>query len=427
MLRALAPLLCLGHGAAAAGAGPARALRRSTALVAQREDPAGKSKVEEIHKKWDKMDKALEILFTIGCSWVHGKDVQGAVLEKVKKGEVETAEAIRGAIEEQQASNVELMKRGCGMVVAMGEKTCRQGCATRWNEMMEKRDDCDGKCEKVYDKFETNCMAHAGSLAEVYKAAQKKMEAQQKCYRTYCEDFGTVWTKSEEEQEAELDKQCGEYCTDKKVKMRCERKFNLNYDFISSGIASKCSEAKTAGTCFSDGKSEVTEEQKSCKKEGEAGCAKAASECEEKGKVGEQPREAQQACDARKKMCTEQSAKKCMDEFNKGMDDLSKKCGKEGGDEFEKCKDDKMKEAEESQVKECVGKGKPKCDEDCHGKCDIGKMKGCLKNLEQDSDPVKELCTDFWHLMHETSAVDPTTGDPIALQVQKAFLEEQRQ
>lgn len=73
----------------------------------------------------------------------------------------------------------------------------------------------------------------------------------------------------------------------------------------------------------------------------------------------------------------------------------------------------KAKEEEEKEVAGCVEKRMPSCDDDCHASCNTDKMNTCLDNLGSTSDATADFCTDFWHLLHESSEIDPETGRPI--------------
>ena len=74
------------------------------------------------------------------------QDIAGLAAEKLKNGTIEGAKGYAAEVKSLQAANVRGLKQTCGMTVADGMKTCRQGCAASWNGKTSfQRDDCDDK------------------------------------------------------------------------------------------------------------------------------------------------------------------------------------------------------------------------------------------------------------------------------------------
>jgi len=290
-------------------------------------------------------------------------------------------------------------------------KSCREGCATRWNAKIKERDACDEKCVSTYTKFEELCLGKAEELKGIYATTAKVVEAKKKCYTEHCPEIPTVYTMTDEaKMKTEVETRCGDLCTADKLKMRCTKKFQLEVDFVMGEVNSKCAEEGTAGKCFDKKKGEVQAEQEKCKKEADATCDDARKACE--GTADGQAREAKAFCDKRWKMCDEQATAKCVKQHDEGIEKIKSDCEKEGKADFKKCQDEALKEKEEEAQKECeADKGKT-CPADCKDNCKIEKMTGCLANLKQP-DATKDFCEDFWRLIEEKSDIDPKTGDPM--------------
>merc|ERR1719159_1367411 len=137
-------------------------------------------------------------MFGIACKWKHTKDVDGPIAEKVIDDEIAPSASIENK-EKLQVKGVKKMQRACGSVVAKGEKECRQGCADRFGNAMQKRSKCDNTCVRSYDEFEARCMDKAENLKEVYYMNIKMEKARQTCYEGHCNHLPTVWLKSKEE------------------------------------------------------------------------------------------------------------------------------------------------------------------------------------------------------------------------------------
>lgn len=389
---------------------------QSLALVAA--DPADP---KDIHEKWDKMDEFLGIMFTMACKWKHGKDVHGLAAEKLKEGEVDGADGYNDYVAKTQAENVKGLTVACGNIVAVGKKKCRQGCATRWNEKMGKRDGCDEKCVSVYDTFETSCKSKVDNLDKVYNQKNERKAAQKQCYKGFCEPFPMVWMKAEEsEMKDEVKTQCENRCTDDAIKSGCQKKWALEVDFIIAEVGSKCAEESGVSKCFDSKKESIDSDYKKCKSDTEKSCGDDYKTCKDKGNTDNTFKDAKAFCDDRKKMCLKQADEKCIDENKANLDKAQKGCEETADKALTKCKEDTLKEKEEKAEKKCISETTPTCKDDCAAKCQVGKMNKCLDTLSQKDDPTKMFCQDFWRLLHESSEVDPVTGNPIVLLASKA-------
>jgi len=205
-----------------------------------REDPGEEDPVKKIHEKWDKMDDFVEIMFTIACKWKHGNDVNGLAASKLKSGKLKSG-GVTAFKAKTQARNVQHLKAACGTIVASGKKKCRQGCADRWGVAMGKRNECDGKCVKVYDHFESECLIKADNLEKVYAMKLDRSAARKQCHEGNCPNIPTTWMMTKnEDMTAEVEKQCKSQCDEKGIKAQCERAWVAQVDFVLPSIASTC-------------------------------------------------------------------------------------------------------------------------------------------------------------------------------------------
>jgi len=375
--------------------------------------PKGKGKgvedPEAIHEKYDKMDEFIKTMFTIGCKWKHGKDVHNYAAQGLKDGSMTTDEFEVELVATQDKELVAL-KQACGFIDASQRKKCRSGCATRWNAMMAERDSCDSKCEKNYDSFEKKCLGKADDLKTIYELTAKLVAAKKKCYTSWCAEFPTIHVMSnKKDMTKERKKRCEDYCDKDKIEMRCQKKFQLEIDFVMAGIKSECAEESGIGECFAKGKKKVNKKQESCKEEADSTCEEAYDKCAKE--ADGQAREAKAFCDKRMKMCDEQATAKCLKAHEAATDELKKTCEEKGKEAFEKCKKKGMEKEEKKAMEECSKEKGKACPSDCRDKCRIGKMTDCLDNLKQP-DGTKDFCEDFWRLIEESTEIDPKTGDP---------------
>jgi len=372
---------------------------------------------EEIKEKWDKMDEFLETMFVMACSWKHGKDVDGEAGHALEEGYIEPRElhSFKGKI---QAENVVGVKRACGMIKSKGEATCRESCAERLGTMdanvMKKRMACDRKCISTYAGFETSCLNKADELQEVNKIKQKMAKAKKACYEDHCHDFPTVWLKADKDQAAEVDKQCETGCKEDRIKTKCEKKFALNIDFTMSKLKTACQGESEMDTCIADHKSDADTEESDCQSSGKTECGNDMKTCSSRAKGTDKT--AMEFCEQREKKCLDESSETCLGDQEEAMAKGEKECEDEDDDRQKECVEAKVEEESETFVGDCVKETKPICQEECHDKwCNTGEMNTCLENLGSTAELTGEFCTDFWHLLHESSAVDPETGDPIVL------------
>jgi hypothetical protein len=398
------------------GAADAAWLRSSKSFIAEdpdeeEEEPAS---VESIHEKWDKMDEFLETMFVMACKWKHGKDVNGLAAEKVKDGDIDSSKGLAKFKAQTQDDNVAGVRRACGMIVAKGKKKCRQSCALRLKAMdsaiMEERAKCDKACVSRYNEFESSCHSKADNLKMLYESKQKMAAAKKACFEGHCRKYPTVWMKEKDDMKDEVDKQCEKDCTEERVKVRCENKFALEIDFTMAKISSACEAEGEVKQCFNDKKGGIKDDTDKCSSDGEKSCGDGFDECKTKGKD-----DSEKFCQDRKKMCLEQVDKNCVKQNKDALETARKDCEADDSERQKTCVADKVKDKEKEEVDKCVEEKTPKCDDDCHASCNTEKMNKCLDNLGSTSALTTEFCTDFWHLLHESSAVDPETGNPIAL------------
>lgn len=375
------------------------------------DDPADPKDIKE---KWGKMDEFLKVMFSMACKWKNGKDVFGEGAEALKKGKVDGAAGYEKYVTDLQAKNVKGLERACGMIVGEGKKNCRDGCAARWNALARKRDACDEKCVSLYASFESSCKSKADSLEKVYHQKAAKAEGQKQCYKGFCSEFPQVWMKSEAaEMEKEVETQCKDRCTEDNIKLGCQQKWAVEIDFVTAEVNTKCTEDSGVSKCMGEKTEKTKSDFDKCKKDKVEGeCGKAFDECKSKGKTDKTFKDAEAFCTDRKKMCVKQTNEKCLKDNNAALDKAEADCKKEAGNALEKCTEDELKSREEKAEKKCIDEKKPTCDADCKGKCQVTKMNDCLKVLENEDDPGKLFCTDFYDMLHHSAEIDPITGDP---------------
>jgi len=306
------------------------------------------------------------------------------------------------------------------MIVAKGEKSCRESCAERLGTMdskvMKERMKCDRSCIVNYASFEKSCLNKADELQEVNKIKQKMAKAKKACYEDHCHDFPTVWLKAKDDQADEVDKQCDTGCKEDRIRTKCEKKFALEIDFTMSKIKTECNGESELSTCIGDHKSDADTDESDCKADFESSCGDDFKSCNKDGNTAKGDKSGAEFCDERKKKCEEQGGERCLKEHDSKMKEGEEECEEEDDDRQQECVEEKVETERETFVDKCVADTEPTCDNDCHEKwCNTDKMNTCLDNLGSTSDVTEEFCTDFWHLLHESSAVDPETGNPIVL------------
>jgi len=379
--------------------------------VQKRGDPESSIKTpKEIAKKWNGMGDVMEILFVIGCRSKHQKDVHGAAAHSMKKDGLST-DQFMDLQAKIQAGNVQDLKAACGNIVAKQSLSCRSGCAERWNEMMEKRNECDNMCVDLYGKFEKQCGQKSEDLVTIYKMQLQEAQAKQRCLTTLCNEFPTVWTMNDEEkQNKEVKDQCKKRCTEKKIEQRCKSKFALNADMIDAKVSSACAEESGVSECAEKKSKDAGGKRDDCNDKTEGKCKDQHKDCMGKGPKGQ----VQETCDSRKTMCMEKAKKGCSEDFKKALDKLKKECEKEGEEEYVKCKEEKMEKEEKDAVDKCKKAKKETCPEDCAKKCKVPEMNACVKKFTTDpkDDPTNFFCEKMWNFIHTTSDVTET-GNPI--------------
>lgn len=389
-------------------AGQPSALLHSVALVQN-------DTLAEIKAKWDNMDELLEMMFVIACKWKHGKDIDGAAAEKLLKGDLRPHD-VEDFKKQVQAGNLKMLVQACGTIVASGEGKCRQSCARRWGEALQQRATCDQQCVTAYRNFETQCKQKADHLQSVYSIKLTTSAAQKRCRQGHCPAFPTVWMKdSAGMMQQEVDAQCQTWCTENGIKRGCERMWQLEVDVFRTSAVSACHAQGQVTSCFNGKKATESSKQTTCASSGTSTCETQYSTCTASGNVGSTFEQAKEFCVERRKMCDQQVAKQCLSDFNAGLEAARASCEQADAEALRTCTDKAVQDRKDTQLTECIGLRTPKCSEECHQKCDITKLNTCLANLKSESDPAEDFCKDFWHLLHESSEVDPVTGNPIVL------------
>lgn len=402
-----------------------RSLRRQSILLAAEEDPITadtdiKEVTTAIHEKWDKMDDFLKIMFMLACEAKHGKDVNGLAAEKLKDGSISGGE-VEDFKKKTQKQNMNQLMKACGAIVAKGEGPCRERCADGFGDKMEKRNECDKKCIEAYGKFENSCQTKANNLEKVYEMKLAQASARKTCHEGHCSIFPTVWMMDDAaEQQAEVDKGCEGRCTEDAIKAACEKKWALNVDFLTPAIRTECFEKSSAKACLEEKKGTISTEEETCQTEGKGTCEEQFTECNTKGETDSTHKEGKEFCTERKKMCESQVTDSCLKKHKGALDAAGKECEKTAAEELKTCEKETLETKETEEMDACVAEKGPKCTEDCNKDCDVAKMNDCLGKLESENDAGEMFCSDFWRLLHESSEVDPSTGNPIVLLAPKA-------
>mmetsp|Transcript_79056 Transcript_79056/g.149107 ORF Transcript_79056/g.149107 Transcript_79056/m.149107 type:complete len:441 (+) Transcript_79056:100-1422(+) len=380
---------------------------------------------KEIKENWDQMDLFLQHMFVLACKYKHGKDIHGLAADKLSKGEVKGEAGYDSVVKEEQVANLESVGEACGLIVSKHEASCKKGCAKRWGsttgKFMTNRFSCDKKCDDVYTNFETSCKSKAEALAKVYDVKVKKEAAVEQCHKGYCKPFPSVYIMDDAAaMKTEVTKRCGDQCSDEVVKDKCQKSWLVQADLFRAGFRANCSTETGVKECFDGKKGAISADQTTCATDGKAECGTQKTACETAGETDKTFKSAQEFCDQREKMCNEQVTSKCLAQHEANLTAAQKACEEEAGTTFSTCVDDGMTAKETAEKAACATATKTECDEECANSCQVDKLVACLDELKTDFDVTEHFCTDFWKLLHESSEVDPITGDPIVLLAAKA-------
>merc|ERR1719343_1247940 len=218
-----------------------------------------------------------------------------------------TKEQVLAFKKELRSKNVKQLTSACGMIVANGKGKCRQGCSSRWGEVMAKRSQCDAKCVASYAAFETKCRAKAESLERVYSMKMKMAESRETCYEGHCPGIPQVWMKADEAaMNAEVDSQCAKQCTAERIQTRCDNRYQLEVDFLRGSIERACHDSSTVTACFETKKAATSTAHDTCMSTDKATCDTQYADCTSKGNTDATFKQAKEFCDKRKEMCNEQ-------------------------------------------------------------------------------------------------------------------------
>jgi len=361
------------------------------------------------------MDEFLEIMFVMACKMKHGKEVHEAAAHAYKDGKIE-GEDLEKFKKQTQAQNLVGLKAACGGIVARGAGGCRQSCADRWGTAAEDRHECDEKCVTSYANFERDCTSKADSLELVYEMRLKAAAARKQCHEGYCEEFPSVWLKKKEDMKAEADTRCEDQCKEEKLVERCENKWTLQVDMVYPSVKSGCHNSSTeVQACFSEKSQAASGVETTCQSSGKSSCEQAEATCKTEGKVSESAPEAAAFCQERRKMCEKQVVDHCLADHKTALEASRKECEEADKEAVDKCVEETMGKKEQSEQAKCEEEKKESCPKECGAKCDTEKLADCLGGLESENDAAEVFCTDFWHLLHSSSQLDPETGNPIVL------------
>jgi len=253
-------------------------------------------------------------------------------------------------------------------------------------------------------------------LKVVYESKLNAAAARKQCFEGHCAELPTVWTKdARAEMDQEVGTQCSNQCTAEHIRLACRRRWLLEVDFLTPGIESACFAQGQAKICFDNEKAAVSAVHDQCAATGKGTCDSQYAKCQQEGRTHAAVREAEAFCGSRKKLCKAQVTQQCLDDHDKALEAAKANCKKADAQAMEVCVATKLEEKKIAEMSACEALKTPACSKDCAARCNVAAMTKCLGGLASKNDEAKMFCSDFWRLLHESSEVDPATGDPIVL------------
>lgn len=379
----------------------------------------------DVVKKYTDAESVSEVLFVIACKAKHKNDIDGMARDKAKV-EKFTEKEFQGYVKELQAGNIAQMKETCGHVNTKASKECSEHCTKNWASggayslPMEKQR-CTEMCTKKHGAWEEECKEKVGELQNVYIAEQGNLANTKKCQEIHCKAFPqTLMMKDDEAKEAKKEG-CKEMCTEKQIKAKCVKRWNLQGSAVAIVVQEECQEKTKKDKlepCVDDGTGEAEGKHDECKDKGNKDCEDEKKKCMDDAKAaGEDSMvgaNADSICGVREETCKNQVTAKCQGAHKKNLKKMEKKCMKEHKEEMEKCIDEKMDKKEKDFKKKCKDDITPTCKEDCAKNCDIPEMRKCQKDMIKKAFAVTaKYCTSLWRWIFDSEQFDKVTMDPI--------------
>merc|ERR1719437_203007 len=101
------------------------------------------------------------------------------------------------------------------------------------------------------------------------------------CYKGHWADFPTVWTKEDDSgMQQELSSRCDVLCAADQIKVRCERKWQLEVDFLRDSVRSECHAKGPEAACFKANETTLSTEHDTCVSEGKGTCDEQFTTCQ---------------------------------------------------------------------------------------------------------------------------------------------------
>jgi len=395
---------------------------------------------QEVHSQWDypsfenpavvtkftDAEAVQETLFVMACSSKHKNDVDGMARDKAK-AEAFNEKEFQAYVKKLQDGNIAEMKDRCGKINTKSSLQCRLGCTERWANgtssfsLTMEKNRCVDRCEKKHTNWETECDLKVDELANVFLTEQGNLANTKKCVEIHCKEFPEVLMMDESEGETRKEEGCGEFCTEKAIKGRCAKRWDLTVDTQLAGWQDECHDETKAGTldpCMSDGTGTADGDQDTCKTEGADKCETAFTDCKAEGEAAGPDSmvgaNAESICGVRKNVCVTQVDAKCQKEHQSSLGDLEKKCMEDHKKESKACLKKKLDDGEKDFEDTCKADLEPTCKDDCKEDCQLADMNQCKDDMiKQSFGLTGEYCGQLWKWMFDSEYVDKKTGDAI--------------
>jgi len=375
--------------------------------------------------KYTDAESVSQVLFVMACKAKHKNDIDGKTRDASKESGL-TEEDFQKYVKNLQDANIEQMKETCGKVNAKTEKECHEGCTSKWAAggafaLTAEKAKCTAACTEKHTNWGKECESQVDNLQNVYIQEQGNLANTKKCQELHCPLFPATLMAKDDEGEKIKEDGCKEECTEKKIKAKCVKKWDMEVDFKMGAFENECqgsAKSEKLDPCMSDGTAKIDGDHTTCKEEGRGACDEKHQACMDEGaKAGPDSMvgaHAESICGTRKDNCYEGSDGRCMKKQKKELEENGKKCMKEFKEEKDKCIEDKLKEGRETFATECEEKDTPTCGDDCKEKCQIPDMRECQKDMIKKAFAVTQnYCTQLWDWIFASEQYDSKNMDPI--------------
>jgi len=379
----------------------------------------------DVVSKYTDAESVSETLFVIACKAKHKNDVDGMARDQAKIEEF-TEKEFQAYVKKLQDANMAQMKETCGHVNTKASKECHEHCTANWAaggsfSLPMAKQKCLDMCNTKHSNWEAECKDRMDELKNVYIAEQGNLANTKKCQEIHCKDFPqTMMMKDDEAKDAKKEG-CEEQCTEKQIKAKCVKRWDLQMDTARLAFEDQCRTETKDGTlkpCQDEGLGKADEDKGKCMDDGKKKCDDDEKKCQDDAKAaGEDSMmgaNADSICGVRKDVCNNQVSGKCAKGHKSDLKDVEKKCLKEHKEALEKCVDEKMEGKEDDFKKKCKDDITPTCKEDCDKRCNIPDMRKCQKDMIAKAFGVtQDYCTKLWRWIFDSEQFDKKTMDPV--------------